>query len=135
MSSGSDIRLRVPGAAEEEGEGEKGKYGDPKKLYKFNKELVKHNSQLCKQLEALKNDRDSLALDKSKLKADLKSTEKELKKVSASLTSARSEVDRLRAKSHKQGGGANTRPLAVATVDSTSAHLIAGNAFHFHKLR
>ena len=98
----------MPGTAEEEGEGEKGKYGDPKKLYKFNKELVKHNSQLCKQLEALKNDRDSLALDKSKLKADLKSTEKELKKVGASLTSARSEVDRLRAKSHKQGGGANT---------------------------
>ena len=85
-------------------DGEKGKYGDPKKLYKHNKELFKHNSQLSKQIDTLKNEKDSLALDKSKLKADLKSTEKELKKVSASLTSARSEVDRLRAKSHKQGG-------------------------------
>ena len=89
--------------AEDEAEEEKGKFGDPKKLYKHNKELVKQNSNLTKQIETLKNEKESLLIDKNKLKGDLKSTEKELKKVNASLSSARSEVERLRAKSHKHG--------------------------------
>ena len=55
-------------------------------------------------MDTLKHEKDSLAIDKSKLKGDLKSTEKELKKVTSSLGSARSEVDRLRGKSHKHGG-------------------------------
>ena len=55
-------------------------------------------------MDTLKHEKDSLAIDKSKLKGDLKSTEKELKKVTASLGSSRSEVDRLRSKSHKHGG-------------------------------
>ena len=109
MSSGGDITLRPPPAAgpgEEEGEVERGKFGDPKKLHKQNKELAKTNTQLNKLIDTLRHERDSLALDKTKLKSELKSTEKELKKANSGLSSARSEVDRLRAKSHKQGGGA-----------------------------
>ena len=95
MSSGGDIRLRPPDtAADDDSEGDKGKFGDPKKLYKQNRELVKHNAQLTKLIEILKHEKDSLAIDKNKLKSDLKSTEKEYKKV-------KSEVEKLRAKSNK----------------------------------
>ena len=98
MSSGSDVRLRPSdsGAVEDESEGDKGKFADPKKLHKQNKELVKHNTQLMKLVDTLKHEKDSLAIDKNRLKTELKSTEKELKKV-------KSEVERHRAKNQKQG--------------------------------
>ena len=112
MSSGSDIlSIKTPdpaaAAAEDEGEGDKGKFGDPKKLYKQNKDLAKTNAQLTKLIDTLKHEKDSLALDKSKLKGDLKSTEKELKKAQSSLTSAKSDLEKLKAKSQKHAGGAN----------------------------
>ncbi|CAI7995588.1 Cytospin-A [Geodia barretti] len=107
VSSGSDIlglRPPDPTAAAEEGEGDKGKFGDPKKLYKQNKDLAKANAQLTKLIDTLKHEKDSLAFDRTKLKGDLKSTEKELKKAQSSLSSAKSEVERLKTKSLKHSG-------------------------------
>jgi hypothetical protein len=107
VSSGSDIlglRPPDPTGTAEEGEGDKGKFGDPKKLYKQNKDLAKANAQLTKLIDTLKHEKDSLALDRSKLKGDLKSTEKELKKAQSSLSSAKSEVERLKTKSLKHSG-------------------------------
>ena len=100
VSSGSDVRSRAADSADE-ADGEKGKFGDPKKLYKQNKELVKQNAQLGKLIDNLKHEKESLSVEKNKLKSDLKSTEKELKKATTILSSARAEVERLRAKSHK----------------------------------
>ena len=114
MSSGSDITLRpsdtaalTGGAPEEEGEGDKGKSTDPKKLQKVNKELAKTNTQLTKLIDILRHEKESLTLDKNKLKSELKSSEKDLKKANSALISAKSEVDRLRAKTQKQGGSSS----------------------------
>lgn len=95
-------------------EGERGKPGDAKKLLKQNRDLIKQVALLNKTVDTLRHEKESLSVEKNKLKSDLKSAEKELKKVGSSLSSSRTEVEKLRQqhKLPKQSAGTTAEEMA-----------------------